>query len=301
MSSWHSYPKIYNLGHAALKDIFKCLVLIEEKVDGSQFSFGVIDNELKCRSKGKELCIDAPEKLFTKAVENVKEIQHLLKHGYTYRGEYLTKPKHNSLAYDRIPNNNIIIFDINTDEETYLPYNLKKEEAERLGFETVPVLYYGQVNKIEDLNGLLDQVSILGGQKIEGFVVKNYSYFTPDGKAMMGKYVSEAFKEVHKVEWKVSNPGKNDVVKRLIDTYKTLTRWNKAIQHLTEQGKLTDSAKDIGNLIEEVRADIKSECADEIKDVLFNWAWPQIQRGITSGIPEWYKQKLMEKQFKKEE
>jgi hypothetical protein len=40
MSSWHSYSSIYALGHKALAELFMEPVLIEEKVDGSQFSFG---------------------------------------------------------------------------------------------------------------------------------------------------------------------------------------------------------------------------------------------------------------------
>ena len=35
-----SYPKVYAIGHRAIGDIFKDTVLVEEKIDGSQFSFG---------------------------------------------------------------------------------------------------------------------------------------------------------------------------------------------------------------------------------------------------------------------
>jgi hypothetical protein len=55
MSSWHSYPSIYNLGHRALTDLFSGgLVLVQEKVDGSQFSFGLIDGVVRFRSKGRK-------------------------------------------------------------------------------------------------------------------------------------------------------------------------------------------------------------------------------------------------------
>lgn len=39
-SSWNSYPQIYALGHRYLEDLLKDPVLVEEKIDGSQFSFG---------------------------------------------------------------------------------------------------------------------------------------------------------------------------------------------------------------------------------------------------------------------
>ena len=129
MNSWHSYPKVWNIGHPNVSTVFDDEVLLEEKVDGSQFSFGVIDGELKCRSRGQELILDAPEKMFLKAIQTVAEIRGLLKPGWTYRAEYLSKPKHNTLAYDRTPEKYIMIFDINTDQEVYLGYEEKKAEA----------------------------------------------------------------------------------------------------------------------------------------------------------------------------
>ena len=42
----HSYSKVYQIGHKVIRDIFNDEVLIEEKIDGSQFSFGVIDGVL---------------------------------------------------------------------------------------------------------------------------------------------------------------------------------------------------------------------------------------------------------------
>ena len=66
MNSWHSYPSVYNLGHRALEPLLAHPLNIEEKVDGSQFSFGRFDGVLRVRSKGQELIIDAPEKMFTR-------------------------------------------------------------------------------------------------------------------------------------------------------------------------------------------------------------------------------------------
>ena len=57
---------------------------------------------------------------------------------------------------------------------------------------------------------------------------------------------------------------------------------------------------DIGKLIVEVGADIEKECAEEIAEVLFKWAWPQVRRGSTAGLAEWYKSELLEKQFARE-
>ena len=84
MQHINSYPSIYALGHKAIQGIFDTEVLIEEKVDGSQFSFGLVNGELSCRSKGKDIVLDAPEKMFGNAIEVVKSLP--LREGWVYRG-----------------------------------------------------------------------------------------------------------------------------------------------------------------------------------------------------------------------
>lgn len=300
MQSWHSYPSTFAIGHRALQELLLDPVIVEEKVDGSQFSFGLFDHEdgervLHCRSKGAQLNIIAPEKMFTEAVEVVKALP--LTVGWTYRAEYLKKPKHNSLAYDRIPQKHLIVFDINPGHEEYLTYQQKADECARLGLEVVPLLFEGLITSAEQFRSMLDRVSVLGGQKIEGVVVKNYKRFGPDKKVLIGKFVSEAFKEVHAAEWKASNPTRTDIVERLIETLRTPARWNKAIQHLRERGEIEDSPRDIGKLIHEAQSDIEKECMDLIASKLAEWALPQIRRGVVHGLPEWYKDQLVARQF----
>lgn len=292
-TSWHSYPSIFAMGHRALANLFDGEVLIEEKVDGSQFSFGRFDGDLKARSKGKELVLDNPEKMFARGVEVAEGLD--IHDGWTYRGEYLEKPKHNALAYSRIPAGNVIIFDINDAEESYLPYEAKAEEAARLGLEVVPRLSVEPT--LEGIVSALSQQSILGGQLIEGVVVKNYAQFGMDKKVLMGKYVSEAFKEVHKGSWREQNPSKTDIITGIIAKYRTPARFDKAVIHLSEAGVLDNSPRDIGSLMKAVGEDVLKECEDEIKEALWKYAWPQIQRGVTGGLPEWYKQKLLADQF----
>lgn len=300
MNSWHSYPSIYNLGHRYIADLLTVPVNVEEKIDGSQFSWGTTeDGEIMIRSKGAVMITDAPEKMFTAAVATVKELAPILHPGWTYRAEYLAKPKHNALAYDRIPKRNVILFDVSTGEESYLSYSDKQMEAERIGLECVPLLHTGSIANVEEFRAFLDRESVLGGQKIEGVVVKpsSYNLFGKDKKCLMGKFVSEAFKEVHTKEWKNTNPSQNDILDLLGASYRTPARWNKAVLHLTEIGALEGSPKDIGSLMKEVPADIEKECADEIKEKLYAWAWPHIRRKVVSGLPEWYKGELLNSQF----
>ena len=46
-----------------------------------------------------------------------------------------------------------------------------------------------------------------------------------------------------------------------------------------------------------VPLDVEKECGGAIRDALYAWAWPKIRRGIIAGLPEWYKEQLLEKQF----
>lgn len=49
--------------------------------------------------------------------------------------------------------------------------------------------------------------------------------------------------------------------------------------------------------MKEVPEDVLKECKEEILADVFEWLWPQLRRGLTSGLPEWYKEELLKKQF----
>lgn len=310
-----SYSSIYNLGHAALTDLLKGPVRIEEKVDGSQISFGRFPrpainpktlemeagefSDLKVRSKGAEINLIAPEGMFKKAVDYIKSIEDKLVPGWVYRGEYLSKPKHNCLAYDRTPKNNIILFDITVGQEKYIqPLGA---HAAGLGLEVVPKLFEGVVTDVTMLRSFLDKESILGGQKVEGVVIKpaNYDLFGRDKKLLIGKFVSEEFKEVHANDWKKEHktPSNNEIIQVLAGMYATPARWQKALIHLKERGETENSMRDMAKLIAEVPADVLKECEAEIREQLFQWAWPQLRRSLTRGLAEWYKDLLAKQQF----
>lgn len=173
MDSWHSYPKVYNIGHPAIDELFSGPVIVEEKVDGSQFSFGKFGDDLLVRSRGRVFDVEAPDNMFSLGAGVVKKLRDDLHDGWTYRGEYLNKPKHNALAYDRTPAMNV----------------------------------------------------------------------------------------------------------------------------MRERGELQSAPQDIGNLLREVQTDIEAECEEEIKGRLYAWARKSILRTATRGLPEWYKQQLLDGAF----
>lgn len=295
----HGYPKVWNMGGSMIRDLFAGPVVVQEKIDGSQFSFGVVDGALHLRSKGATVYPETVDKLFRQAVETAVALFQAgqLVEGWTYRGEAMMGPKHNALAYERQPRGGVILFDVDTAQESRVedPAELDRI-ADSLGLECVPVLYQGLVSAPGQLRELLDRPSCLGG-KMEGVVVKNYARWGTDGKMLMGKVVADGFKELNAGNWKKENPGRQDIIASLIGMYRTEARWQKAAQHLRERGELLEDPKDIGRLIREVGEDVHTECAEEIKEALFKAFWKDIQRGITGGLPEWYKGTLAEQQF----
>lgn len=295
-----SYPKVWNLGHPRVLDLLSGPVYVQEKVDGSQFSFGVIGEELVMRSKGAQVYPEAADELFRPAVETVLRLyeEGKLKPGNIYRGEALCRPKHNTLKYGRVPEGNIALFDVQWGEQVYADPKDLPLYAEYLGIESVPLLWYGEIEDAEAIRGFLKTDSFLGGCKIEGVVIKNYARFGPDGKPLMAKHVSEAFKESHSKEWARSNPTRSDVIEKIIETLRTEARWKKAIQHLEEAGILEHSPRDIGKLLSELQRDVFEEEGDFIRDTLFEHFKKQIARGVSRGFPEFYKQLLMERQFR---
>jgi len=301
----HSYPNVYQLGHKLVSNVLDGYVLVQEKIDGSQISFG-IDNlgDLRIRSKNKEIDIEHPNDMFRLAVEWIVKNRSNLQAGWTYRGEYLQKSKHNTLAYSRVPINHIILFDICDGVESYLPYSEVKAEAERIGLEVVPLIAEGELTEANILarkDEWLSRESILGGTKVEGVVIKNYNVFTAEKKVAMAKIVRSEFKEQNSSNWKDEHPTLQDIVQRLIETYRTEARWSKAIQHLRDSGELQGEMKDIPLLMKEVSADVLKECKDEIVERLFAYAWPKIMKGITRGLPEWYKTQIENCEYSKEE
>lgn len=298
-----SYPSVYAIGHRALEGLFDGPVLVEEKVDGSQFSFALdVDGSVRCRSKGAQLYTDldgrCSQPMFQKAADTVVALRDELRVGWTYRGEFLQSPRHNTIAYGRVPKQHIILFDIETSPQQFLPPDEKFQEADRLGLECVPTIYEGEIASAEEILRLMRDESCLGVASPEGLVVKNYQRFGKDKKVLMGKYVTETFKEFHEKAWREANPTRTDVVQGLIEQLRTDARWEKAVQHLRDAGTLEGSPRDIGDLIREVPNDIAKECEGMIRDALWAHFWPQIRRGVTSGLPEWYKQRLLNEAFR---
>jgi|SRR6267378_2122803 len=301
MSKISSYGKVWALGHQQALDVLDSPVVIQEKVDGSQFSFANISGELLCRSKGQQIEHDqTPGGMFAKAIKTAGLIMDTgtLPEGMVVRGECLEKPKHNTLQYSRVPIGNILIWDISEQDgsEVYLPPEEVRAIADRWGMESTPTYFEGVITGPElraISKDLLRRTSILGGTTIEGIVIKNYKKCDTFGKMMAAKIVREEFKEQNSENWKAQSHG--SAIEQIINSFQSEAIWRKAVQHSAEEGVLLNEPKDIGYLIGAIKRDFHDEHGEAIKKKIFKEFYADIERGIMKGFPEWYKAQLAEK------
>ena len=284
------YPKIHSLGSPYITDLLDGNIEITEKIDGSFIAFGKIDGELYIRSKSFELTFKS-ENVFSLAVSYITFMESQIPNNIIFYGEYLSKPKHNVLKYERVPKNNIILFGCARYPE--MKFIDMHTFADELGLECVPVLFRGSTLDL-NLPKHLETDSVLGGVKIEGIVVKNYAKkMLSNGHPtllMAGKYVSEAFKEVHKRNYRTDKT--QNRLEEYVSSFRTEARWLKAIQHLKDEDQLTHEPKDIGPLLHEIKRDVFEEEGENIKNWLLEGNRGRISGIIVQGFPEFYKHYL---------
>lgn len=290
--------KVYNLGKPETEGILDGPVIVQEKVDGSQFSFMVdADGELHCRSKSASIDPWNPPAMFAAACATVLNAYtaERLERLVVYRGEAFRGPKHNVLQYARAPRGGLALFAVDFDEE-WLAGDTLVRVADELGTEAVTVFGDGVVVDEADLSRMLATESMLGGVPVEGVVVRSLSMVDRwTGRPLVAKLVSEAFRETKKRPRPSKEPGR-DIVETIAETYATEARWAKAAQHLREEGKLSGTMRDMPLLIAEVARDVLDEEGDVIRSELLAWAQ---QRGLakkfSNGLAEWYRAELGER------
>ena len=296
-----SYTKILTIGARGTENLLRGEVVVQEKIDGSQFSFGIdADGIIGCRSHHQQLDMHGGAGMFEAAVAYVRAISPtigglwaaLWQNPITWYCEYLQKPKQNSLAYDRTPTNHLVLFDVSIDD-VWQPYDALVTHAQELGIDAIPEFYRGPVASPDELKPLLATTSYLGGQAVEGIVIKNYSELVALGGntyPVFCKWVNAAFKERNAKNWaRESSKGK---LEAYLESFCAEARWAKAVQHLREQGVLLDAPQDIGPLIKEIQRDVEDEEAENIRRDLYRMYIGEIKRHATRQFPEWYKEQL---------
>ena len=151
-------------------------IVIEEKVDGAQFCFGMKGKKLWARGKRRELSFEHGDTYFNRALVAAGMMRPWMHDGWSYYAEYLEHPKQVETQYDRTPKHFLMIFDIKT-PTTWLMPDAKKDEAYRMGLESVQKVYEGLLASASHLWPIMMSMKpALGGREAEGIVVKNYRH-----------------------------------------------------------------------------------------------------------------------------
>jgi len=242
-------------------------VFAQEKVDGSQLSFMVdpIDGRLIFRTKGGPLYKDV---YFEATVNAIEKLQSLLRPGYIYRGETLTRLRHCRVLYGRLPLHSFVLFDVQNDKHQFLTPDLIQIEAERIGLEYAQLLYNGVLDR-EKLKHIANtSTSQFGGYAmVEGIVVKQYRQ--EDGQMMSYKIVSKRYKETKKLKQNLATiETVNGKLKSIAEGVCTRSRWEKAAIRFLEEGGDVQDVDLIGKLCISIKNDIIKEELDNVDKML---------------------------------
>ena len=301
------YQKIQQAYKPEVEDIFDGYVVIEEKIDGSQFRIEIKkDGTISCGSHHQDGII--ADSMFKLGIENAQHIfaNYKPSEDITVFCEYLSTIKQNSIPYGKVPLHNLIIFDVKRDT-LYLNRAQKELFAKEHGMDVVPILWEGDGSKISTdgkihdtfKEELLKKESCLGHGKgfdrIEGFVVKNYAKFYDinryphyEGHWKCIKIVNDSFKEKNNEE----NPNRTNKFQELKDNYRTEARCLKTIQHLKEKGLLKGDLSDLGLLVPEMKHDIEEEEGEGLKNTLYKMFAPEVLGYATKEMIPTYKKYL---------
>jgi len=289
-----SYFKILTFGSRGTKKLLDGPVYVSEKVDGSQFRFGVHEGRFYIASHHKDIHIGGDYGMFREAVEHVlskrdiivAQAERLGTDELWYFTEYLQAPRHNVLEYDRVPQGHLALWALMADGD-YLPQLAYAMYAAELGIEVIP-RYLPKEYTRDELESLLDEESFLGGPKVEGVVITNENQniaIGPRLQPLICKLVRPKFKEQHR---QAITGGKSKIEQHM-GSYTSEARWLKAIQRRREDGELLGTPQDIGPLLRSINQDLEEEEKENIKEFLWRHYRKDYLRACTRGFPEWYK------------
>lgn len=296
------FQKIHALGHRDVANIFDGPVEITEKLDGSQFAFGVVDGELVYRSKGRQIPHYSVQEndLFYPTIQHVEALYEAgrIPEQYFYYGEAFCGPKHSTLRYSVTPRGHLALWGVSTqDGADWFPYDGVTTFAQSMDLDQVARIDLGDDVTAEAIVAYVASApeSQLGGVALEGVVIKNFDQTSYERDLVhtltCAKYVNEQFKETNATVWKSENTpgGRWNAFK---GQFVTEARCNKVIMRMAEDGILRGEPKDIGQFINYIQRDIGEECKQEITEFLWQHFGKELLREATKGAPEWYKEQL---------
>jgi len=176
---------------------------IFSKLDGTNSSCWLDDNEIKAGSRNRELSLENDNAGFYNWLLKQEKIKaYLLKYpNRRLYGEFLCR--HTLKTYRDSAWGRFYIFDVveeNGESETYIPYSEYSKEFEDAGIDYIPILSTIRNGSYEHFIHQLNQNVFLikDGEGIgEGIVIKRYDFVNRFGRTTWAKIVTSEFKEKH--------------------------------------------------------------------------------------------------------
>lgn len=308
-----SYPKARSLSPKYHEELLSGRVIVQEKLDGSQFSWLRDGSELVARSKNTHRDVYNPDNMFGPAINYLRQNLDDVPEGIVFRGEAFMSPNHNVLDYERAPEGYIVLFGARRiDDDSWFSSDELVSVADEIGIETARTWYEGDAEELVSALGIsdddqfdalhdammnefiTDEESMLGGVEPEGVVIKNHTSPMPYARFAVGKVVRDDFKE--RVQHESPAAQTKNTREQLLDEYASgkEARWDKVIQHATEDGELDAEPSDLAHLIPALREDLFTEAEDEVKQALWDDFKNALFKKVKAQFPEHYKQRLRE-------
>lgn len=221
------------------------------KIDGTNGSIWLEDNEICCGSRTRKLSIEHDNAGFCSYIlqqENIKEFFKDYPDVVLY-GEWLVK--HSLKTYRDSAWRKFYVFDVRIDD-AYLLYTDYSVLLEKYNIDFIPVLCKVKNPIDETLFNLLETNTYLikDNEGVgEGIVVKNYNYVNKFGRITWAKIVRNEFKDKHRsnLTFKVRDiKNKLSVEQKIVDKYLTESLIEKEYSKIALNGW---SSKDIPKLI----------------------------------------------------
>ena len=282
------YHKIIRYGHKSTQDVLNKgdYIIIQEKIDGANASFAVINGELKCWSRNRELNESNTLEGFYEWVQQNVQVQKLLE-GVVYFGEWTAQHKVSYEGYMK----QFFLYDIyNLHLEEYVSFSMVRDEAKRLGLQLIPVFFEGEFESFEQLMSYVGRTDLGGKLKGkptgEGIVVKNVNYRDEFGKQVFVKLVIDGFREIQRQK-QTKDPKKAfSEAESKVRECVTLPRVEKQVFKLIDNGLLDREygIEDMGFLLKHTSPMVAEDILkEEMQD--FNVTIKDIQTYMVKVLP----------------
>lgn len=300
---------------------------IGEKYDGSLFSFAVENGTMYFWSRAASLT-DIANQYYRGAMiallTKFKRDPTAFKDNELWHGETITRRKHSSLEYDRVPVDFFISFDIQyKDTGAYMKPQEVASRSLELGYTTATILFDNLINgsdeKETDAHVIAERFmalvnrnelkSSLGG-KMEGIILKCHEYTWPNGKVSdtKQKFVRDDFRE-KKI---VKDDDKKFDVNSIGSAYDVAARFHKSFQRY-KQLHPTITYKLNAESYQAISADLDNDLELEQKEsiceslrhhepllsdaILWKKYKHAIMRSSRASLTMWLKESLKEPRF----